>query len=374
MQRDFSCSLDLGDGQRLTLRDPDWLKRPLVLAWVWASSVQFLRSVVRIARQIGMPAERVTMWLARSLVVWPAVKTFLVIGPEERGQGERGDVFYDRGYRSVDVTTVAAQDLEAVEREKEDLLQAVPSSPRHGGRQDLAAPSTTVTDRELRMVWAAMSIVEEYGAPNPVKIRPHCRKDQFAGVLLSAVAAPLSTMLTNDDDDDDDDDKKMEARAQAATATTTGVRRAGLSGPQAWRCLFARTVDAVFLKACLEEGVRLVPIDVREFDLFFDLFCDKNGIVLVADDVGDARLLSELDATASSTFSFPPHAPEADWGGRIEPCREKITVGFRLWVGDAATRRSDRAKAGSEQNGATERQRKDEEDRLFEEQVMMDQD
>lgn len=461
MQRGFETSFDLQNGQRLTLRDPDWLKRPEALAWMWSSSLQFLRSVVRVADKVRVLPELLALWLARSLVVWPAVKTFMMIRPEEGShRTARGDVFSDRGYSSIDAGYAAARDPRAFEREKKDLLFAVPSSPNHGNRQDLVTPSKSLTKRESLMVWAAASIIEEVGAPNLVKIRAHCREEQFPGVLLAATGgqqhrwtecpsttksswtgrkerrgreesgrsadrqegdtevdgsvasdrvvenktgkkatttrettgkraiAATSTWASTSSDADSGYEKPPVNRGgedQASkTPTDALAAAAGLSAADAWRCLFARAVDAVFFKACLEERFLLVPVDASEFELFLDLFCDKDGIVVVAEDNGDVRLLSELDAETSSTFLFPSRVPSGDWGGRREPCREKISVGFELQIGELPTTATDGAAADRQNferdgdgvrypDGERGKRKDDEKDRLFEKQVMMDQ-
>lgn len=359
MDRHFDATLTVGQGLRLTLDDPEWLKRSDAFTHALTASPTLLESLVRIAEKTGIESsERLFLWFFKNATAWPEMKTFLLVRDATR---TGADVFRDRGFRSQDAAVAASKNAVACKTAKKELASATPSSVEHSSRQDLVAPSPSVTERELLSVCAAMAIVDEYGAPNPVKLKPSCCRAEEVGLLLR-VAFGSGGRGGNSDggggggggagarggeerkQSKPKGKQKQQASGTAGKGDTIAAPTAAWSRTptDAWRCLFARSVDAVFFKAAIEKGHLLVPLDVDDCPAdFYALVPDRDAIVLVLDDCSDACLLSEYESRFSAPLPPPcghRRRPLVDWGGRGHPSPGKINVGFELHVSDVVGR------------------------------------
>ena len=168
-------------------------------------------------------------------------------------------------------------------------------------------------------------VVDEYGAPNPVKLKPCCPPG------------------------------KVEALLSTAFGSTGGTSRPA-SVHDSWRCLFARTVDAAFFKVCIEKRFLLVPLYASDCP---GRIVPGRFVLVVADDLSEARL-----STAGDGGFFPVAPPKADWGGRFGRVEDDdegsewpwtaaaaINVGFKLRVSRSETeeRGEYRSEVGMEQ-------------------------
>lgn len=277
--------------QRLQFVNPEWVDRPRALFDLLLRPRRFLMSLLRVAGLTGKSPEDMALCLMKSKQEWPDVTTHLVLDNDYR-EGFPGDVFRRLGYRDAAMRLEATQEKAPkakADKIRQGLLKnmeeykAIPDKWTRPGRPLCDAPSNLST-RDINLIQAATWVTVDRGAPNPIKlVRPKLRMDTFRGDRRAAEEAAVRDYT------------------DAHEYVTEPTRHA-----EFWCSLFDRKTDAISLKAAMEAGLVLAPLDVSEFLGFHKFPFPMRRIVVVDEKWKNVSLLEEGHRFALSSAIVRP--------------------------------------------------------------------